>query len=456
MRCLFASLLLAPLLAGCQDEPECELLLTARVNPDVATVVDLSWSTETSAASWVEYGTVVDAPTFRVEAGSSTGHEAHLLGLPPLTTVYFRAFSEVDGEELSCAGEVTTNNVPSTIPAIDAEVVDASLVSDAPYVLGTQMNNRVCNLFLMDREGTVLWYEEGPDAEVFMASYLARDGSRVLHNVFDANFSEDIAEIRSVYLDGSEGTPVRTPMGHHAFQELPDGTIAYTYMDVRDWYDPDEGKEVPVVGDAVYTIAPGGEPEELFTTWDWAEPTKGRHWDQGFYPYGADWTHADAVNWREASNTYLLSLANLATVLELDATTGEILRQFGGDGGYTFADGTVPFARPHEARWTDDTHLLLVSTWNDEDTFVSEYEVDDDTRTLRETWTWGRDQHFFVLAQGQAERLENGNTTFNMGTAGTIWEITPDGDVAWQATTSVGYWFGLVHLLDALPGVTPL
>lgn len=457
-------LLLLPLLAACRpddedDQVQGDLEVTVALAADMATAVDVSWTTEAGAESWVEYG-VDGSLTHRVEAGdsSSTTHQARLVGAGTLADVSFRAVSLVDGEEVAATGQIQTGNLPSSFPSVEMEVLEPDLMEDTPYVLTAAMSFDYCGMFLSDREGRIVWYVLGPQGEVYMASFLSRAGDRFLWNVFSTEFDEEVGFVRAADPMSGEISDTRTPMGHHHFQELPDGTLTYLAIDVRNWYDADVGAEVPVVGDAVYELAPGAtEPTLLWNAWDWAEVTKSNYWDIQFYPQGKDWTHANAINWVEENDTYLLSIANLDTVLELDGETGEVLRQFGGEGGYTFAERSLPWGRPHEAKWTPEGNLLVNTTKDQvKPSYVAEYAVDDATQTLTEGWTWGAERNMWVLAQGQSERLSNGNTLANMGTSGSAYEVTPDGTVTWEAHTDSGFWFGLIHFLDQIPGVTPL
>jgi len=52
--------------------------------------------------------------------------------------------------------------------------------------------------------------------------------------------------------------------------------------------------------------------------------------------------------------------------------------------------------------------------------------------------SWGRDEGLYSTAGGQAIRLDSGNTLFNAGTAGVLQEVTPTGDLVWEARASVG------------------
>lgn len=439
--------------AGCPADPTPPLEVTARVEEDIALVIEVAWSTPSPASSHVAYG--IDGKLDRrVEAGDGTDHLAHLVGLPPLTDVAWRAFSTVDGEDVEATGTLRTGNPPAELPTLTAVSHDPAGQDPSPYLLGTQMNFTRCNLFVIDREGTLLWYWQGAPDEVMMASYLAADGQRFLYNVFDVDFVTDIGAVRSITPAGDPGVTVSTPMAHHAFDETPDGSLVWLSIDIRDWFNPEVRHEQSVVGDAVFVGGADREPVELWNAWDhWGEPFVTEQWDLSFYPQGKDWTHGNAVNHDEASGTLLVSLANANTVLELDATTGEVRRQLGGPGGYTVNGQEDGWSRPHDARWCRDGTLMVVA-FDDTTPYMSRYTVDDAARDVREGWTWGRGEDWNVIAQSEAHEMENGNVLFALGTSGALVEVTEDGEVVWEASADVGYWFGLVHEFSEWPGVT--
>ena len=51
-------------------------------------------------------------------------------------------------------------------------------------------------------------------------------------------------------------------------------------------------------------------------------------------------------------------------------------------------------------------------------------------------------------------RLDNGNTLVNFGSAGALQEVTPQGEVVWEARTRSGLWFAAVRPIDDLYALT--
>ena len=430
------------LLSACGDDFQ----VTATLDEDMPTWVHLSWATRDPGLSWVEFG-----PTRQreyatpVSSEPSTQHEFILKGLPVLADGYYRAVTQVGDDELVTTGRVETGGRASSLPDFELRVNDSDRLAEANFLLfsATGTFSALC---AVDREGRWVWYRaRGEGEQVVELEFDEQTPDAFLFNTFSTDHTVDEGYVLRQSFDGSVDDEIRTELAHHAFTQLTGGDLAYVAIDIRDWYDEELGEEVPVVGDAVVVVPAEGEPWVLFSTWDWREPVKHERWDGGFYPQGYDWSHGNSLRYYEDSDTLLMSFRNLETIIELDASTGEVLREFGAY-GYGFAEGTRPFLYPHDPGWTSEGNLTVVST--DEETVVMEYEVDDEAGLLTEVWSVGDGEAHQVLAQGMMQELDNGNRFISWGSAGLLQEVTADGQVVWELATEVGWIFGSVVLLD--------
>jgi hypothetical protein len=68
--------------------------------------------------------------------------------------------------------------------------------------------------------------------------------------------------------------------------------------------------------------------------------------------------------------------------------------------------------------------------------------VDQEARTASEAWSYTDPDRLLVAFLGSAQRLENDNTLITWTSAGKLNEVTQDGAVAWQISTSIGAGFG--------------
>ncbi len=446
---LFSALVLGS--SGCRNENGTGSLdIELSINPDVATLVEVTWQTSDPGVSWVEYGTTegsyeYSTPTTQEE---STEHFFTLYGIPPLTDVYLEAFTQTADATLSATGEISTNNVPSTLPDMDVTVYDADLAYDCPYIIGVIQGEK--NLvFAMNREGEWLWYHDLGATTASFDLQFDVDGSGVIYNYFDWPVSFGGAWLGRESLDRSEFQEIDTEGAHHAFAQLPDGTLAVIKAEGGEWFNEETQEPEPTIGDGIYELSPDGVWTNIFSVWDWIEPEPNAYWDLDFYGAGHDWTHGNALYYYSDTDTYLMSMGHLDMVVEIQRSTGEVLRTFGGAGEYSVVDGAPAFYFQHDAHWLDNGNLIMTSHYNEEGDFMAaEYEVDDTAKTLTEVWSYGQDQFIYSLAMGQAIRLDNGSTLVNFGYAGLLREVTTDDQIAWEATGDVGAWYGSIRYLQ--------
>jgi len=357
-----------------------------------------------------------------------------------MTRVYYRAHTENGGRDVSAAGWFDTLNVPAELPELQVSVYDQERVSPEPYLMGAMLG--LSNvLYVIDREGRWLWYrvlsDELTDSSAYQV-YFDQQGNDLVYMAYADDPTKDLSALRRIDLLGHSLQQLSLPYAHHAFAELPDGVVAYLAVDERAWYDPDQEDYVQVCGDKLMEVDAQGELREVFSTWDWAEPTKHDHWDESGVGKPADWTHGNALRYYEPSDSYLLSLAYLDTVLELDRESGAVLRSFGAQGEIPVEVDSLIFSLQHDPTLTDAGTLLMASGARTEETFAIEYDIDEEAGVLRERWSYGQGAGLYTLAGGQASRLSNGNTLFGTGTTGLVREVTPEGEVVWEVFTGMG------------------
>jgi hypothetical protein len=441
--------------------------LTVGSNANVATILEFSWTTADDVSAVIEWGDDgYSENTFEDVVSSGGSHSAQILGVPYITKLVYRITHD-NGE--TCEGEITTNNLPSNMPSFTITSYDATRASPEPYLFGVGLGGQPA-FFIIDREtGEYIWYKQlegqpylNPDA-VF-----ANDSNDIIYNQFDEDRSNDIGALYRETIDGELLAEWDTDWAHHSFARLEtEETVAYMYADVREVTEAEDKSLIGVtaVGDAIWEVdLATGNTQEIFSAWDYLPVQKGDLWDVEFYPQGVDWTHGNALihypaNPNSGVETYNFSFGGLDLILEIDRVTGEVLREFSGEGGYgTDAAYTVvsglEFSFQHDTNWSDDGTLMMVSTNqvgenpNDKETVAVEYTVDDSKKQLTEIWSYGSGEGLQAFALGQARRLDNGNTLISWGSGGILREVTPEGDVVWQLSASAGNFFGQVELMS--------
>ncbi len=423
--------------------------LEISTSEDMVTLIRANWQTDQAGVSWVDFGRDGELGfSTPQEEEPSTEHQFTLLGMHPLDNVAIEAFTQVDGLTMSVGGQVTIPNAPSSLPDLEVTVYDPERMDAAPYVLGVTQGSNL--IFGMDREANWLWYKDLGDDYCSFELEPSPDGKSLFYNVFAYPFTTEMGAFATHAFDDSQYDEIVTDGAHHSFAVLPDGTVGFIIADIQDWLNPETSKYESVVGDTITELAPDGSWTEVYNTWGTLEVVPHDSWNVVFYTEGHDWTHGNSLYYYEDTNTYLLSLGNIDLVLEVDRATGDILRSFGPDGEYTFAEGTEPFDFQHDVHWTDDGNLIMTTMLDGTRIIAAEYSVDESTKTMTRIWSHGEDDTFYAIALGQASRLPNGNTLVSFGTAGTMREVTPEGDIVWEVQGDVGMWFSKVILVDDL------
>lgn len=386
------------------------------VHPDVSTLLEVRWAqAEAVEAVRVEYqvdGVWTTTPTRAVDAGRQS---EVLLGIPPETVVDVRIVETVDGVETTTdVGTGETGPLPADFPVPSLVTLDEAGVSAAPWLLVTVATGEPNYkgpwwMYILDRQARVVWYRALWDDRVSVMSRVSADGTHLTWS--EASWFADPPTIERATLDGRWSESLEAPELGYTYDELPDGTFAYD-----SWhFDGDIG---------IRTLAADGTTTDVWSCTDW-EP-EGRSWgDCG----------SNTVNYDETRGTYLWSLYDLATVVEVDPS-GVALASWGDFGDDPLTPKDARLQMPHYPNWTADGTLLLSAQVAGEERvqFAREFALEPDTGGLEQVWSYATDERY-AECSGEAVRVEGGNTLLNYGCGAAIREVTPDGEVVWDVET---------------------
>jgi hypothetical protein len=419
--------------------------LQATVHDEIGSLVTARWDQLEACSALVRYRLEGEAwresPTRQLEAGEQ---EQLLLGLPFGVEVELRVVNDCgQGALHSATIAVQTAPLPEGLPHAAVVSSEETRWDDSLQYLLTSIDSRedasdpnASWTIILDRQGRTVWALATPHQRVTMAPHVAADGTHLLvdHNSFWALFdSGDASQVLRVDLDGTERELIDTPGLHHPLAELPDGTVAWGSL--------------AGFTETLELCTPGGEQTTLWSC-------QGFHQELGSLLPCA----GNTLSYHSASDSFLFSFYSTDTVLQLDATSGESLRWFGHlEGSWSFEPEDSAFYWQHGAVYTE-AGTLLTSTADAEpgsETLVREYELDHDTETLRQVWSFGEGQGIYGDELGEAWRLPGGNTLHNMGTAQRLREITPEGDVVWDLSWSRGSYIGRSEPIEDLYTLWP-
>jgi hypothetical protein len=387
------------------------------LDDDVVTMIHATWDDPGSTDAWVEYQ--FEGGDWRVAPTIGPG-EAVILGIPGDTEVTARALAVVDDEtRTSDTATITTGTVPSEVLVPTISSYEPDLAYEADYAMivvatGSYTYSPPYWIEIFDRQGRIVWYQEVPDGMMTFYPTVSRDGTHIwfeAENIFGMGW--DSPYVMRQTLDGRWSSSLAVPRLGEAIAEGPDDSF---------FFETREGNT-----HQLSRLDPDGT---ISMEWDCTR------WflSEGMSPEYCD---MNTCNWDETRDTVLVSQFYSDTVFEIDLSTNEPIRQMGqltiGD-PYSFDPASAMFAYQHNPYWTDDdtilvsTHLYGRSGIQE----AAEYEVDDATQTVERIWHY-ESTDMWATQCGEAIRLPNGNTTQGYGQDGGAREVTPDGEVVWQA-----------------------
>jgi len=410
------------------------------IHPELATALIVRWTQERAGTTQVSArfedvpGSQITraAPITRRAVGAA---EEIALGIPAETAV--EIWITVNGVEVG-PWSAQTGPLPGDLPEPIVETWESTLASDAAWLLGSVEIREGSYyggpfwLFIIDRQGRIVWYRALPGDRLSMFPQVSRDGTHIIYDnnaayVFDHT---KISTIHRLPLDLSWEEIVEVPELEYAFSETGDGGLLYADNE-------------PLSEIALTELRPDGS---RIAHWSCADWMKGR----------SDSSHAcysNAVNWVPETDTVLWSMYDSQTVVEIDRQTGTVLRQFGElEGSWAFYPEDVRFMNQHFPNYTPDGTLMVSSHAPDaaHEQRAWEFEVDEETQTLRVVWEYGEGIDDSAWYAGEAVRLDHGGALINYGSGGAIREVTADGLTAWNVRWEGEQMVGHTTLVDDL------
>ena len=237
--------------------------------------------------------------------------------------------------------------------------------------------------------------------------------------------------------DGNKVWEYKDSYLHHGFYRMKNGnTLVLKWVEVpkdiaANVKGGDTGTERNGVmwGDVIQEITPQGK-----VAWEWIghehlDPADNRC----LLCPRSTWTHANSVA-EMADGNILVCLTLLNEIAIIDKRSGDIKWRWGAP-----SDLARPgfLAHPHCPTVLDNGHILVFDNGlhpNGIECGSSVVEVNPENS--KEVWGYVRgffsEQYFFSTTMGSAQRLPDGNTLICEGIKGRIFEITSEGELAWE------------------------
>jgi hypothetical protein len=426
--------------------------LSWRLHGEVESLLYVGWTQSEAGAATVEWQVDGGAWQSRAVAGVEGEQEELLLGIPFEAEVEWRISL---GDSTVEGATAETGDVPNGLPEPHLEVASPEAWLPGGNFLLTSLNERDGGwtggtywTVIIDRDGRYVWARKTGASNWTLFTQVAQSGDHLL--IDEATYWDDFdggagSVVTRTYLD-REIEKLSTPGLHHAFVQLPDGTLAW-------------GSQHHGGGESLVEMAPGSS--EVNILWQCRDT-----WG------GGGRCESNGLHYSPDRDTYLYSFYTNETVIELARATAEPLwwagRQSGGIG---FEPIESQYCWQHGVSWTA-AGTFLVSTHakangssscvggggggggGGSTTLVREYTVDPKVG-LTEIWSY--DAGSTAETNGDAWRLDNGNTLHVVGSAGQVKEVDAAGTTVWHIDLRDDYlmgrgeWIEDLHTLVAPP-----
>lgn len=441
-----SSLPLLVALVACEaDTPVSTVEIEVQASALLPNVVTVSWTTPEPASTQVEWGRLnADEESTPLDSTLSTEHHQLVMGIPVEGSVMLRAVSVgADGTRYESTAAALTIEAPNPpLPTIELSTPSDDL---SGYILMSVGTGDEYYALIVNRHGEVVWWAPAPVGELSTSSTISHDGRAVVYGSHGKDMLGTAGAVWRRELDGSGESFTPTPGQHHDFVEMPDGSVAYLGVEVREF----EGNQV--MGDTILRAEPDGSFSTVFSAWNELSPyAMCEHFQSVNYASGAwDWVHANSLRYDENDDAFWLMSRNLDALFSISASDGSIRYQFGGvDSDFALESGEA-FDHAHFSHAWSGGVVLFDNGLHREpaESRVVEYRLDHDTMVATEEWSL--DRGICDDSLGDVRALES-SYLVSWSTEGKVAEVDAGGATRWEIAFPTDYRVGHVNSLSSL------
>ncbi len=364
---------------------------------------------------------------------------------------------------------LTAPPVPAALAGIAGVMTNEPI--DAPYIaMALAGADDSGYLVVLDQKAEVVWWLQAAPLHTILTPVLSRDGEALLFGEYHTDRLQDTGVWVRVRLDGTETTTRPIELSHHAAVELPDQSVAWLALDFRD-VEVSGGSTRSLTTDRIYVGPEAYEPDpvEVFNTFDDRPGVPELSCEHSmaridrFDARGvSEWTHGNSLVYSEAEDAYYLFAKYTDWLMKIDASSGELLWQLGGQGSdFTYPDGLPVWTSAYAPTLVSHGHMsqvweggMVVFDNGDHRTpavsSAAELAWNETERTVQRVWEFYHPQGQATVPLGDVKKLDNGDYLVSWGRIGDLMVIAPDKTVRWYATVPSLFTIGRVVPLDHL------
>lgn len=447
------------LLLACREPEPVAFAAEATFSELVPTVLRVTWDVPAGARYHVAYGRdgALDHVTPQATANVASTVTVPVLGLAASGRYAWRAVVvDADGERTTPTAEVEVPPAPDGFATLSVEADPSRSEAATGYTLLsitdflTAGDDAQSYVAIVSGAGEYVWWQALEAGRVSISPSFDPYLPAVLWDEYPVADELDASAVE-LRLDGSRVTETAIPNAHHVVVPTGPGQLAYIAADfhevdgrqiLTDRIDEREGLAFRTVS-ALFDQHFGGSfdggcihsrlPREI-----------------GGQSGVREWTHGNSLVYLPALDDYFLYARWIDALFRIDRATGDIVWQMGGDGGdFRLPDGTDPWTSPADSALWSHGHLShlwdggLVAFDNGDHRVpqvpaIVELAWDDASATVEEVFRYERPDGTPNLVLGDARKLPGGNYLAVWSQAGTVSEITLDGDEVWTLVVDDG------------------
>lgn len=405
----FAALLLAAAGVACESpsEPrlEDEVLSVTVSEAPVPLVRVLEVELRSARGVQLEYWSAGEPRLRVIRPAASTRHDLVLARLRPATTYQYELSFAGDGVQgAPIAGTFTTDPLPESLAVLDF-IPEGRGSHPLTLFEITRHQGGFAGVVIVDAEGEVVWYFEGPTQGA-----ARRSNGNFVFVITGMGVLEVTPEGEVVAQLAQEAYPGRRP--HHDVITTPANTLFVLTTDTREF----DGRLI--TGDAIWEWDPGtGATTQVWSAWDHLSPAT----DWSAAARDDDWLHANAISLGPSGNV-LISLRFMDQVVSIAPDFQSLEWRLGGLNADVVVSGDDVFFGQHTASElppvANRRRVLIFDNGPLGRGFsrAQELELDLEQGTAHTVWEFRPDPDNFSFITSLARRLPNGNTFVAFGT----------------------------------------
>ncbi len=397
----------------------------------MATLVEVTWSPATAEGVRVEYGD-------GMVAEGNDGH-ATLYGLTASTDVEYRVVTD---DWTSEAFSVATGELPAGLPrftVVDEGDPGFNFIAGS-YLITADEGSAV---WVVNRDGEIVWYDILQGIGTVPVIHKVDDG--FLYLVTSHSYLGE-AHVRWASNDNRKQDVYALPMAHHDVIEVPGARFAAVVGEAR----VVDGENV--VGDGIVEMFDDGSTRTVWTAFDHLEVQENDGWGTLAYPEGADWVHANGLDYDDATGNYLFSMYRCECIASINRESGATNWVLGGGEellgtGLTLLDFDEPFGPQHAPRWVDGGVLMFDNGYDAGTSRLLQFDIAGDV--AHRSWTYDQPGGYVTAVLGGVDVQADGGHLSSWGTLGEIVSTGPDDEIRWRVDIDPGHVLGQVSGFDS-------